>query len=78
MYGQTDVLPRGRATVVDSASVASCLVKVSFCEVVDSAPQASSREVVDSACGTSNARTYSGCMNSVDVGMVPQAWLAMF
>ena len=33
--------------VVDSASVASCLVKVSFCEVVDSAPQAFFREVVD-------------------------------
>ena len=42
--------------VVDSASVASCLVKVSFCEVVDSAPQASFREVVDSACG--NTREY--------------------
>jgi len=25
--------------VVDSASLASCLVKVSFCEVVDSAPR---------------------------------------
>ena len=44
--------------VVDGASVASCLVKVSFCEVVDSAPQASFREVVDSACGTSNAREH--------------------
>ena len=35
--------------VVDSASVASCLVKVSSCEVVDSTPQASEsfREVVD-------------------------------
>ena len=44
--------------VVDSASVASCLVKVSFCEVVDSAPQASFREVVDSACGTSNTREH--------------------
>ena len=42
--------------VVDSASLASCLVKVSFCEVVDSAPQASFREVVDSACG--NAREH--------------------
>ena len=42
--------------VVNSASVASCLVKVSFCEVVDSAPQASFREVVDSACG--NAREH--------------------
>ena len=31
--------------------VASCLVKVSFREVVDSAPQESVREVVDSACG---------------------------
>ena len=44
--------------VVDSASVASCLVKVSFCEVVDSALQASFREVVDNACGTSNAREH--------------------
>jgi len=34
-----------------STSVASCLVKVSFCGVVKSAPQASFREVVDSACG---------------------------
>jgi len=42
--------------VVDSAIVASCLVKVSFCEVVNSAPQASFREVVDSACG--NAREH--------------------
>jgi len=33
--------------VVDGARVASCLVKVSFCEVVDSAPQASVHEVVD-------------------------------
>ena len=42
--------------VVDGARVASCLVKVSFREVdaaqvVDSTPQASVREVVDSACG---------------------------
>ena len=37
--------------VVDSVSVAPW---VSFCEVVDSALQASFREVVDSACG--NAR----------------------
>ena len=37
--------------VVDGARVASCLVKVSFREDVDSAPQASVREVVDSACG---------------------------
>ena len=44
--------------VVDSASVASCLVEVSFCEVVDSAPQASFCEVVDSACGTSNTREH--------------------
>ena len=42
--------------VVDSARVASCLIKVSFCGVVDSAPQASFREVVDSACG--NAREH--------------------
>ena len=42
--------------LVDSASVASCLIKVSFCGVVDSAPQASFREVVDSAC--SNAREH--------------------
>jgi len=33
--------------VVDGARVASCLVKVSFLEVVDSAPQASVHEVVD-------------------------------
>jgi hypothetical protein len=37
--------------VVDGARVASCLVKVSVREVVDSAPQASVCEVVDSACG---------------------------
>ena len=42
--------------VVDGARVASCLVKVSFREDVDSAPQASVREVVDSACG--NAREH--------------------
>ena len=60
--------------VVDSASVASFLVKVSFCEVVGSASQASFREVVDSACG----RTYSGCMNSAHVATVPQAWLTIF
>ena len=43
--------------VVDSARVASqCLIKASFCEVVDSASQASFREVVDSACG--NAREH--------------------
>ena len=46
--------------VVDSASVASCRVEESFCEVVDSTPQASFREVVVSACSTSNTRTYSG------------------
>ena len=34
-----------------SARVASCLVKVSFCAVVNIAPQASFREVVESACG---------------------------
>ena len=39
---------------VDGARVASCLVKVSFREVVDSAPQASVREVVDSACGNTS------------------------
>ena len=33
--------------VVDGARVALCLVKVSFREIVDSAPQASVREVVD-------------------------------
>ena len=33
--------------VVDGARVASCLVEVSFCEVVDSAPQASVHEGVD-------------------------------
>ena len=39
--------------VVDSARVALCLVKVSesFRVLVDSAPQASVCEVVDSACG---------------------------
>ena len=56
--------------VVDSASVASCLVKVSFCEVVDSAPQASFRKVVDSACG--NAREH--IMNHAH--SVP--WLTIF
>ena len=45
--------------VVDSAPVASqCLIKASFREVMDSAPQASFREVVDNACGTSNAREH--------------------
>ena len=44
--------------VVDSARVASCLIKVSFCGIVDSAPQTSFREVVDSACGTSNTREH--------------------
>ena len=44
--------------VVDSASVTSCLLKVSFCKVVDSAPQATFREVVDSAYGTSNTREH--------------------
>ena len=42
--------------VVDSARVASCLIKVSFCGIVGSAPQASFCEVVDSACG--NAREH--------------------
>ena len=65
--------------VVDSASVASCLVKVSFCEVVDSAPQASFREVVDSACGNTREHDHdSGCMNSAHVATVPQAWLTIF
>ena len=54
--------PMSFREVVDSASVASCLVKVSFCEVTDvdhdSAPQASFSEVVDSACGTSNSREH--------------------
>ena len=57
--------------VVDSASVASCLAKVSFCEVVDSAPQASFREVVDSACG--NAREH--VMNYAH--SVPSPWLTI-